>query len=199
MASNFKSFRNMNGIKFGQICGEAADVSRESVEEWKQRIAKETEWYESKDIANADETALFFRALTNKTLALKNKKCVGGKHSKERITLFLCAFVDGNFEEPLVVDKSFKPRCFRYLGLKNLPVEWHANKNVWMTSSIMKSWLNNFNFKMTKQKRKVILFLDNSACHPHFKLSNVKIVFIPPNTTNVLQLAANGSGNNAEF
>lgn len=56
-----------------------------------------------------------------------------------------------------------------------------------MTSSIMKSWLNNFNFKMTKQKRKVILFLDNSACHPHFKLSNVKIVFIPPNTTNVLQ------------
>jgi hypothetical protein len=39
--------------------------------------------YKLKDIANCDETGLFFQALSNKTLCLKGEKCSGGKLSKK--------------------------------------------------------------------------------------------------------------------
>ena len=61
---------------------------------------------------------LFFRDLPYKILALKNEKCIGGKHSKEQVTLFLCAFADGKFEKPLVIGKSLKPRCFKEINIK---------------------------------------------------------------------------------
>lgn len=41
---------------------------------------------------------------------------------------------------------------------------------------------------MAIQKRNIVLFLDNAASHPRdMKLKNVKIVFLPPNTTAVCQ------------
>ena len=51
----------------------------------------------------------------------------------------------------------------------------------------MESWLKDFNSRMLKENRNVILFLDNATSHPHLELSNVKIVFSPPNTTSNLQ------------
>ena len=122
---------------------------------------------------------LFF-VLYHIKLCYKNEKCIGGKHSKERVTLFLCAFADGKFEKPLVIGKSLKPRFFKEININNLPVKWHANKKAWMTSKIMESWLKDFNSKMLKENRNVILFLDNATSHPHLELSNVKIVFFPP-------------------
>ena len=56
-----------------------------------------------------------------------------------------------------------------------------------MTSGIFSSWLNSFNDKMKAQHRNVLLFLDNAPSHPTLDLSNVKLVFFPPNTTSVLQ------------
>ena len=57
-----------------------------------------------------------------------------------------------------------------------------------MTSSIFEEWLTRFNAKMRAQDRRVILLLDNAPSHPtHFQLSNVKLTFLPPNTTSVLQ------------
>ena len=86
-------------------------------------------------------------------MAFKNEKCIGVKHSKEQVTLFLCAFADGKFEKPLVIGKSLKPRCFKEINI-NLPVKWHANKNAWMTSKIMESWL-----KDAKGKQKFYFIL----------------------------------------
>ena len=97
---------------------------------------------------------LFFRSLPYKTLVLKNEKCIGSKHSKERVTLFLYAFADGKFEKPLVIGKSLKPRCLKKININNLPVKWHANKKAWMTSKIMESWLKDFNYKNAKGKQK---------------------------------------------
>ncbi|CAF4522183.1 unnamed protein product, partial [Didymodactylos carnosus] len=44
------------------------------------------------------------------------------------------------------------------------------------------------NVSMKKQKRKIILFIDNAPCHPvDIKLSNIKLQYFPPNTTSKLQ------------
>ena len=117
--------------------------------------------YEPENTANGDETGLLFRALPNKLLCLKGEKCSGGKLRKERLTVFLRGFMSGEMEEPLVIGKAAKPRCFRNLGIQKLPVEWRSNKKAWMTSQIMEEWLTAFNGRMKMQNRHVLLFLGN--------------------------------------
>jgi hypothetical protein len=39
---------------------------------------------------NCDETGLYFKGLSNKSLVNPNKDRKGGKRTKERITLLLC-------------------------------------------------------------------------------------------------------------
>ena len=40
---------------------------------------------------------------------------------------------------------------------------------------------------MGQQNRKVLLILDNVSCHPSIELSNVDLLFLPPNTTAATQ------------
>lgn len=63
----------------------------------------------------------------------------------------------------LVIGKSKDPRCFH--GKKSLPVKYESNKNSWMTSEIFKTWIKEFNKEMCKEKRKVILLVDNCSAH----------------------------------
>lgn len=88
--------------------------------------------------------------------------------------------------KPLVIGKFAKPRCFK--SVKSLPVIYRANKKAWITSDIYEQWLRDLNKSMMKQKRKIVLFVDNCPAHPQIdRLSNVKVVFLPPNTTSQLQ------------
>ena len=68
--------------------------------------------YKQKDIFNADDLGLFFRALPKKTQELKGEKCTGGKHSKVRLTGMSAASVTGEKLPLLVIGKSNSPRCF---------------------------------------------------------------------------------------
>jgi hypothetical protein len=56
-----------------------------------------------------------------------------------------------------------------------------------MRSEIFKEFLIKFNSKMIKENRKILLFVDNCSVHPFINLSNIKLVFLPPNTTSRLQ------------
>ena len=59
-----------------------------------------------------------------------------------------------------------------------------------MTSEIFETVLSKLNKKLVFENRKIILFLDNATCHPESmddKFSNIKIVFLPKNTTSRLQ------------
>jgi hypothetical protein len=89
--------------------------------------------------------------------------------------------------KPLVIGKSKNPRCFK--KVKKLPVDYHANKRSWMTSSIFLDCLANLNKVMRKSNRKVLLFVENTPCYPHdlALMSNVDVKFLPPNTTSKLQ------------
>jgi hypothetical protein len=63
--------------------------------------------------------------------------------------------------KPLVIWKSETPRILKNVNKVNLPVIWRSNSNAWMTSDIFRHWLEEFNLKMIRQKRKVVLYLDN--------------------------------------
>ena len=59
-----------------------------------------------------------------------------------------------------------------------------------MMSEIFETVLSKLNRKLVFENRKVILFLDNATYHPESmdeKFSNIKIVFLPKNTTSRLQ------------
>jgi len=51
----------------------------------------------------------------------------------------------GELEKPLVMRKAAKPRCFKNIDQKYLPVIWKSNKKAMMTSAIMEQWLAEFN------------------------------------------------------
>jgi hypothetical protein len=188
-ASNewLESFRKRHQIVFNEVCGESGDVCGETVADWVAKLPSVMDGYEPKDIANGDETGLFLHALPSKTLCLKGERCSGGKLCKERLTVFFCGFMTGEIEKPLVIGRAAKPRCFKNIDIKKLPVDWKSNKKAWMTSHIMEEWLTAFNAKMKQQNHNVLLFLDNATCHPHIELSNVRLVWFTPNNTSVSQ------------
>ena len=186
-------FKARHNVSSTTLSGERASVDGAVVDEWQARLPNLTARYDARDIYNMDETGVVFRALPDCSLVIKGSDCTGGNKSKDRITVSPAVNVVGEFEKPLVIGHAIKPRCFRNLDIAKLPIKWHANKKAWMTTNIFMLWLNEFNRRMKSQKRHVSLFLDNAPSHPHdVTMSNVKLVYLPPNTISLLQYLDQG-------
>ena len=69
---------------------------------------------------------------------------------------------------------------------------WKANAKSWMTRAIFLEYLQQFNNRMQFENQKRLVLLDDAPCHPEMELSNVKLVFLPPNTTAGTQSLDNG-------
>lgn len=82
----------------------------------------------------------------------------------------------------LVVGKSKKPRCFQ--NVKSLPYD-----KALITFTIYVVYLKSFKDKMRRAKRNIIIFVDNRAAHSKDmkNLCNIKVHFLPSNSTSVLQ------------
>ena len=80
-----------HNIKFRSICGYNAAVDQEVCDDWKQRkLLPVLIRFDPSNIFNADETELYWRLLPDKTHAVA-EVCTGGKKSKERVTVLVCA------------------------------------------------------------------------------------------------------------
>ena len=134
---------------------------------------------------------VFLSNTSNKTLADMKRECRGGKMAKERLTTALFVNAAGEKEAPVIIGKSASPRCFKGLmdeanphGLpyfSNPKADEHGNHAC--NSSQVKQ-------KMIQQGRKILLLLDNVSSHsPDLKdgFSNIKVAFLPKNTTSRLQ------------
>ena len=89
--------------------------------------------------------------------------------------------------KPLVIGRSENPRAFKNMNKCKLPATYRWNKKAWMTSSLFEEYLNDLNHKMKKSNRSILLLLDNATPHVDLPLSNVKLVFYPPNCTSHIQ------------
>lgn len=181
------NFKKRHDIVYKKLCGESASVDESVCSNWKIDLKGLLDNYEPRNIFNTDETGLFFKCLPEKTLNFQSEKCHGGKHSKQRVTLLLAANMDGSEKlKPLIIGKSAKPRCFK--GVESFPVDYKANKKSWMTTELFNTWLLQLKKSMKKQKRKILLFMDNCTVHNNPPpLDHIKVHFFPPNTTSKLQ------------
>ncbi|GFX82725.1 tigger transposable element-derived protein 2 [Trichonephila clavipes] len=101
--------------------------------------------------------------------------------------------------KPLLINKSLRPRALKGKDLKQLPMHWMANPKAWMTTAIFTEWFNNCfvpeveaYMKEKSLDFKVLLIVDNVASHPELEHLNVQLVFLPPNTTSLIQALDQG-------
>ena len=138
-----------------------------------------------------DETGQFFRALPNRSLAEASQNCTGGKKSKERLTCAFFVNASGGKEKPIIIGKSVNPRCFR--GIQDratLPCQYFSQAKAWMESDILIEIIRKLNGRLRRENRRILLFMDNAPCHPEDlddKFQQIKIIFLPKNTTSRLQ------------
>lgn len=179
--------KKRTGLVYKSVTGECKSVDLQEVEKWKSMLPELISGYQPKDIFNMDECGIFYNLLPDKTYTFKGENCHGGKLSKERLTILLGANMDGTEKLPiLVLGKSKNPRCFH--NVKSLPCEYDSNKKSWMTITIFEAYLKRLDSKMRKAKRNIIIFVDNCAAHSKdAKYSNIKLRFLPPNSTSLLQ------------
>ena len=164
----FVFFRH--NVTFKTVVGESNSVQPDKLE----------------DILNADEFGLFYQCLPNKRLHLKSEKCSGGKNSKIRITGLAAANSVGDKLPMFVIGKSKAPRCFK--NVASLPCRYRSQTKSWMDSTLSEEWVRELDLKFQKENRKIALIIDNCPAHPTIAdLSNVKLIFLPPNTTSVSQ------------
>ncbi|XP_063896995.1 tigger transposable element-derived protein 4-like [Helicoverpa armigera] len=181
-------FKVRHNIVGGKIAGECLSVHQSDVTDWLEKV-----WptlraqFTDDEIFNADETGLFYKLTPDKTLKFRGEKCKGGKLSKERITVMVAANMSGTVKKKLlVIGKSQRPRCFK--NVRHLPVDYESNRRAWMTADIFTKWVRAWDRELTKKNKKILLLVDNCPAHPHIAdLKSITLVFLPPNTTSVLQ------------
>ena len=96
------------------------DVRPETFESWGERAREITRGWNKEDVWNTDETGSFWRGLAEKSFDERGKRCSGGKKAKQRNTWAFFVNAAGEKEDPIVIGKSAKPRCFKNIKTKRV-------------------------------------------------------------------------------
>ncbi|CAI5493569.1 unnamed protein product [Closterium sp. Naga37s-1] len=154
-----------------------------------------------RDTFNLDETALWLSVLPRRTYS--NGRIPGRKVSKDRLTVAFLVNADGSHMfRPLVISKAKRPHDFRPDYDPEALCYWQHNAKGWMTSPLFTHFISQLNSAMYAEGRKVVVLLDNASSHMLRSehawsevvcgmrttcMSNVRLVFLPPNTTSFTQ------------
>ncbi|KAM4045527.1 tigger transposable element-derived protein 1-like [Anomaloglossus baeobatrachus] len=194
----FKDRANFHNIK---VQGEAASADEKAATEFPKALAEIIEecGYCAQQVFNVDETGLFWKRLPNRTyIAKEQKSAPGHKVGKERLTLLLGGNAAGDYKlKPMLVYQDENPRALKGISKAQLPVIWKSNRKAWVTLAVFDDWFTNHfvpgveRYCTSKNiPFKVLLILDNASGHPaHLDdfNPNVKVVYLPPNTTALIQ------------
>ncbi|CAH1248535.1 TIGD4 [Branchiostoma lanceolatum] len=79
-------------------------------------------------------------------------------------------------------------RGWERTGIKAAVENVQIKQKAWMTAAIFKEWVRKIDGEMGRRQKKIVLLLDNCTAHPHdVPLDNIRLVFLPPNTTSLIQ------------
>ncbi|CAM5131736.1 unnamed protein product, partial [Natator depressus] len=179
VSKGFKGrFKKHHGIAPISISGESqsADELAANAFPTKLKSILQNEDYHEKQLYNCDETALFAKLLSDKTLAFnyETQKTARFKKIKDLVTLLFCSNKMGSHKlAPLLVGCFHNPSCFNHLSRAKLPVIYANSKNAWMTRHIFDDWFHNSfvsavrkHVQSKKLDAKALLLLDNCLAHP---------------------------------
>lgn len=197
------NFKRRHGIRQLRVVGEALSAEVDRIQPFIEMLHKKIQdgGFAVEQLYNADETGLVWRLLPSKTLvSAQEKHASGGKSQKARITLLACANATGKHKlKPVLIGKYKKPRCFKNVDMKALPVHYVSQKNAWMDTDIFESWFHVEFIPTVKHHLqslglpcKAILLIDNCAAHSSEDIlcsddDQIQAIFLPPNTTAVIQ------------
>jgi hypothetical protein len=104
-ASNgwFAKFKDRHDIVSKHLHGEAASVLAEDIERARERLRELLKTWNLEDIFNADETALYWRAMPTTSYSVGRKKESGQKVQKDRVTALVCGSAMGEKRKILVI------------------------------------------------------------------------------------------------
>ena len=119
--------------------------------------------YQLKDIFNANDFGLFFKALQSKSLHFRGQRYSGGKHSKMQLTGMAESNALGEKIPMFVIGKSTSPRCLKHVC--NLPCRYRSQKEAWMDRTLFEEWLHELSRKFKMQGRKVVMIIDDCPAH----------------------------------
>ena len=145
-------------------------------------------------VYNMDETGLFWRALPSRTLAKVDERIKGSKVQKDRITFAVTVCMDGTTLPLHGIGTSRLPRAVA--ATHTTPAEvlqgrWTHNSKAWMNSEVFGEWLLDINSQFRRRNKKIVLLVDNCPAHKldavEARLDFVNVVFLPANTTSIMQ------------
>ena len=85
-----------------------------------------------------------------------------------------------------VIGKAKDARCFK--NIKNCSCRYQSQRKSWIDSVLLEEWVRDVNIKFQAEGRKGALIINNCPAHPILEnLPQIKPVFLPPNTTPVIQ------------
>ncbi|CAF1013162.1 unnamed protein product [Adineta ricciae] len=185
-------FRIRYNIQFRAICGKARSVDLNTVDDWKDRLFSMIEHYNPMDIYNCDETGLFYKLMPDRSLVVDRNDCRGGKKSKERYTVMLCKNWSGTDKlKPVIIGEFMSTWLTSKTGFFHHPFARKIREATMFQEYRFEEaskWLEDLDTSMRKQKRHILLFLDNVPVHPQdIQLENIKLKFCPPNSTAKIQ------------
>jgi len=181
-------FKKRNRLSSYKRRGESASAPIEEIPRFRAELQEVLHEYSPENIFNCDETALFWKLEPSRTLA--HGPVAGKKMSKDRVSIMVTCSSMGEKLPLLFIHKFKTPVALRGIDKNTLPVWYYFNNKAWMQRSVFAHYLNRLNSIMHRANRHILLLMDNAKCHETENLetlSNVRVYFLPPNTTSYLQ------------
>jgi len=97
---------------------------------------------------------------------LADKRCLGVKGKKVRLTYAFTSNVSGSEKlPPVVIGKAKKPRAFGNKTGPQLGFYYQNNAKAWMTSALYQEWIQQWDRELGTKNHKILLLQDNFSGH----------------------------------
>ena len=182
-------WKNRHCIKFDRAVSREArpcNPVTEMPSSWEDTtVSALTSKYEARDIYNAVEFGLFYKALPSELLHLKSETCADGKHSKVRLTCLVATNVQGDKLPLFVIGNSSHSPCFN--GIKNLPCRYRSQQKSLMDRVLFTEWVQELDRKFEQEERKIALVVESCFAHPEIpNLKAVSLVYLFPDAPSMV-------------